>query len=163
MAQEDYPLEALTELRERAKEDAMEALAGALADEEAAKKRVTEAIRELSDAESMRAQKCKEVDEQVASGSASIAQMRTFEHYRLRLFDEEATIQQRIDVLREQAREATRNSERKRTELEDAATQLEAVITHRAGWDAERAIVQQRKEEAAMDEVATRIWREQNQ
>ena len=163
MARESYPLQALTELRERAKDDAMEALAGAIADEEAAKQRVTDAIQALADAREMRARKAREFDADVASGRAGIAQMRTFDHYRLRLIDEEAEMERGIEELRAAARQAAEVTAVKRAELEDAATQLEAVVKHKGGWDAERQVIQQRKDEAAMDEVATRIWREQNQ
>ena len=163
MAKEEYPLQALRELRERAKDDAMEALAGAIAEEEAAKQRVTDAVRELAEARELRARKAREFDADVAAGRAGIAQMRTFDHYRLRLLDEEAAMGARIEELRAAAREAGEVSAARRAELEDAATQLEAVVKHRGGWDAERAMIRQRKDEAAMDEVATRIWREQNQ
>jgi dsRNA-specific ribonuclease len=163
MAKEEYPLQALRELRERAKDDAMEALAGAIAEEEAAKQRVTDAVRELAEARELRARKAREFDADVAAGRAGIAQMRTFDHYRLRLLDEEASMGARIEELRAAAREAGEVSAARRAELEDAATQLEAVVKHRGGWDAERAMIRQRKDEAAMDEVATRIWREQNQ
>jgi dsRNA-specific ribonuclease len=163
MANEEYPLQALRELRERAKDDAMEALAGAIAEEEAAKQRVTDAVRELAEARELRARKAREFDADVAAGRAGIAQMRTFDHYRLRLLDEEAAMGARIEELRAAAREAGEVSAARRAELEDAATQLEAVVKHRGGWDAERAMIRQRKDEAAMDEVATRIWREQNQ
>ena len=44
--------------------------------------------------------------------------------------------------------------------LTDADTQLEAVLSHQAAWQRERDHERQRKEEAAMDDVAARLWKE---
>lgn len=159
---EEYPLQALRELRDRAKQQAMEGLAEALAEVERAAARVKGAVDELASARELRARKVREFDDGVAAGRAGIAQMRTFEHYRQRLLDEERELLEAIEARKAEERRAREASAQARVELEDAATQLEAVVKHRDGWDAERAVIRQRKDEAAMDEVATRIWREQS-
>lgn len=158
-----YELQVLLELREQARESAEDALAeqNALLNER--QQDVTRARQAHRAAVQRKASEVAAFDERVATGAASMGELRMFEGYKRGLA---ADIEEALAGV-ERARQAVRAQEkevaRAQQHLGEAVRELEAVQQHHDAWAQEQRVLEQRKQEAAMDEIAARLWREKNQ
>lgn len=162
MAQEDYELEVLLELRAQAKEQAehehMEQTQELMRRQQAA----AAARQTLTEAEQKRAQACADFDLKLAQSGLDIGRIQAFDDYVRGLKQHEGTLAEKI-IQADRAVDAQRAAIRRAHEaLVQAIKDLEAVETHHAQWQQEQDLITQRKQSDAMDEIASRLWREQN-
>lgn len=159
MADNDYDLEVLLELREKAKEDAEEAVSEAIAEVSRRERAVEDATARLEKARITRKNECDAFDNRCVGGGVGIGQMQQFGDYVRSLKQQEAQMALEIESLRERVLQGRREVEQARAALSESVKELEAVRSHKEQWQKQRDLVARRRESAAMDEVAARLWR----
>jgi flagellar export protein FliJ len=161
MADADYELQVLLELRERAREQAEEAYAAQLSALEARRRAVAEAKQAVVVAQGKRLEEVRAFDAKRHAQGVEIAAWRAFDDYVRGLVAHEAELAGAVRAA-EQAVIAQQAVVKRANEALLAATQeLEAVEQHKEQWRAERRVEQARKDDDAMDDVAVRLWRSQ--
>lgn len=161
MADNQYDLQVLLELRERAAAQAEEALAAQMAALEARRKDVAAAKAAVVAAEQRRLDEVRAFDTRRMAQGVEIAAWRAFDDYVRGLVAHEAELADAVRAA-EQAVIKQQGVVKKANEALIAATQeLEAVEQHKDQWRAEQRREQERKDEDAMDDVAVRLWRSQ--
>ena len=160
MGQGDYELEVLLELREQARDEAREQLAAEVGELERLRQRAQALADELEAAEAERERQCARFDRKCAAGEVGVAQLQTFDDYVRGLRQSERELARRVTDAREDARAQQLAVEAARAELSRTVRELKAVEAHREDWEQQRQQRARRKQDAAMDEVAARLWRE---
>ncbi len=160
MSDNEYELKVLLELRERARDEAQDAYTEQLQVQHTREREAQDARQRLREFHEDAARQRASFDEKVRGGEVGIAQLAMFEDYqrgqRAHAAELEAAIKRADAAVAAQRQQV----ERAQQALTDADTQLEAVLSHQAAWQRERDHERQRKEEAAMDDVAARLWKE---
>lgn len=161
MANEQYELQVLLELREGARKAAEEALAAEMAALEQRRRAASAAREALAQAERGRAAQVEAFDARRMAQGVEIAVWRAFDDYVRGLKAREAELAEGIRAA-DRAVAAQQAQVKRANEALLAATQeVEAVEQHKAQWQAEQRLEQARKEDDAMDDVAVRLWRSQ--
>lgn len=161
MAQDVYELEVLLKLRERARDQAQEDAASALTEQARCQAHVLECEAARERALAQRKRESEAFDNQCASGQVGIAQMQQFGDYLRALTQKERALAQDIERAEHEVELAREEVARAQAALTQAAKQLKAVQSHREGWQQEQDQLARRRQDAAMDEIASRRWREQ--
>jgi flagellar export protein FliJ len=161
MANEQYDLQVLLDLREGARKAAEEALAAEMAVLEQRRRAAVAAREALAQAERGRVAEVAAFDARRMAQGVEIAVWRAFDDYVRGLKAREAELAEAIRAA-ERAVVAQQAQVKRANEALLAATQeVEAVEQHRAQWQAEQRLEQARKDDDAMDDVAVRLWRSQ--
>jgi|AP45_3_1055517.scaffolds.fasta_scaffold29151_2 flagellar export protein FliJ len=163
MADNDYDLEVLLELRTKAKDDAEEAVSEAIAEVSRREHAVQDARSGLEKARITRKKECDAFDNRCVGGGVGIGQIQQFGDYVRALEANEDQIEIEIERLLARVQQGRREVEMARSALAEAVKELEAVRSHKEQWQKERDLVARRRESAAMDEVAARLWRKNKQ
>lgn len=157
-----YRLQALLEIRERAKKEAEEIFAQA-----------TQALREEQDKLAAEERRLEEMIEdrhrrresyarQLASGEMKVTDQSNAYRYIERLKEKEAEQQTVIDAQREQVREAEKEMRRCQAALVEAARELEALVKHKEKWAEQVKRERMMREENIMDEIGQTIFQQRS-
>ncbi len=158
---EEYPLEALLDIRERERDEAERALAREMAELERRQQTVKKRTAELEDIRGRKKSAREEADAAMSDGM-SIAQMGMHDEYVRGLDIEEASARERVDDAMQNVARQRRTVEKARAALEHAQKELLAVEKHHENWQQEEAIIARRKASNEMDEIAMRLWQKEN-
>ena len=159
---DDYDLEVLLELREQKKEGAEQEYADAVAELGRRKEylaRQREALREMV---AQRERERERFARRRDAGEATSGELVQFRGYIRGLKQDEAEMEAEIERAEEAVETQQERVGQAREGLSEAIRELEAVEQHREEWEAEQQRVTKRRESSAMDDVAARIWRENN-
>lgn len=162
MADEDYDLEVLLELREQEMEAAEQEYAEELQElkrrEEFVKKKRTE----LKEARERRQAECDKFDERRLNGEVQPMEYRQFEQFVEGMKQDEEQLESAVQRAEDAVEDQAEWVEEARQKMAEATKNLKAVERHKEDWEAEQEVIAKRKQSASMDEVASRIWREKN-
>lgn len=161
MSDDEYDLEVLLELREDEKEEAQQAYADEMQELERRKDYV-ESLR--GEREALRAERREwreEFDRRRSEEGLGPEEAQQYENYLRGLKSDESDLDEEIERARRAVEEQRRRVEEAREALNEAIKQLEAVERHREDWEEEQERLQRRKEAERMDDIAARIWREE--
>lgn len=162
MEDEEYELEVLLELRESEKDEARRAHADEMEELER-RKSYAESLRgELRELRDERREWRDEFERRRAEEGLGSGEARQYENYLRGLRADEEDLEREIERAEEAIREQRERVEEAREELNEAAKQLEAVERHREDWEQQRQRRERRREAERMDDIAARIWREEN-
>lgn len=162
MSQEEYQLSVLLELRAQAKEQAEQKHLDETLELQRRQGAAQQARQTLKDAERARQDACDNFDRQLGQSDFNIAAVRAFDDYVRGMQQNERVLADKI-IEADRAVELQRQSIKRAHEaLIQAVKELEAVVAHHQEWKQEQALLTQRKQSDAMDEIAARLWREQN-
>ncbi len=157
---DDYDLDVLFRLRKEERDLAEERYGDAMAAHRACGKKVQKLEQRHRELIGERKQKCREFDEELAAGPATMARMQGFDRYIAGLRQREEEAWSRVETARQKRRRARREMERAHDELLAAVRQLKAVEKHREKWRAAKTVEEKRRVSAKMDDVASRVWRQ---
>lgn len=160
MAQDAYELQVLLELRERARDEAQDEVAVQVAALTQCEKAVRAVEQKLRDAITKREQLRKDYDQRATQGDMLARQLYNVTNYLRGLREDEALIGEEIEQARKHVVTQQQCVTDARQSLMKAATELEAVLSHHTKWRDEQRVLAERKESSAMDDIATRLWRE---
>jgi flagellar export protein FliJ len=159
---DDYDLEVLLELREQKKEGAEQAYADAVAELGRRKEYLARRREALREAVARREAEEDAFAERRDAGEATSGELVRFRGFIRGLKEDETELEAEIARAEEAVDDQRARVEQLRDELSEAIRELEAVEQHRAEWEAEQEQVAKRRESSRMDDVAARIWRENN-
>ena len=157
----EYKLQVLLKLRGQERELAEESYAEAMAVHRALSEKVRRLKKEHGAMIEVRRQKCRAFDEEVVANSLSVAEINGFDHHLQGLRAREEEIWDKVEMARDEERQARRRMELAHRELVEAVRQLKAVEKHQEKWSAQKALEEQRRASTRDDELAARVWREQ--
>jgi flagellar biosynthesis chaperone FliJ len=153
-----YRLQALLELRERAKEEAEQAFSlalEALETETAEQKRLEQ---ELETRKAERKQKVGAYLDQVMARGAGINGLDMMSRHEERLKDEEAQLARELERQKEAVAAAEKQVEQRRREMAEAAKELKAIEKHRETWQKQLRAERQAKEELSQEEIGNALF-----
>ncbi len=159
---EEYNLQALLELREQQQQNAEDEYATEIQELRRREEFVTKKKRELAEAVAGREQACREHDERLSAGGLSLIEINAFDGYLAGMRQDEAALKESIERARRSCEQQKRAVAQAKQELIEATKELKAVQKHREQWQEEQTTREQRRRSAAMDEVASRRWMEEN-
>lgn len=162
MAQDDYELEVLLDLREQAQTDAEESYAGCVADLERAREFAGKMRAKLDQARQQTRQAKAERDQKLSAGGR-LAELMAHDDWIDALRQAETQAAEALDRALKQVEAHRRQVDQAKQALIEATRQLEAVKKHREQWESEQARLAERRQSAAMDEIAARRWMERNE
>lgn len=157
---EEYDLDVLLRLRKKERDAAEQRYADAMEAHQKLGKEVQQLERRHRKMIQKRKRECRQFDDDIADGPATLAQIQKFDHYVKGLRDREEEAWRRADKARKKRRRARRKMEQAHDELLDAVRQLKAVEKHREKWAKQKEVEQKRRQAEKMDELAARTWRE---
>lgn len=156
-----YRLQALLEIRERAKKEAEEAFAEAmqmLAEEQARLRQEEENLeRMIAD----RHRRREDYARKLASGEMKVTDQSNAYRFIERLKEKEVEQQTVIDAQKEQVREAEKEVKRAQDALVLATQELKALEKHKEKWLEEVRRERMLREENTMDEIGQAIFQQQ--
>ncbi len=153
-----YRLQALLDIRARAKEEAEQAFSAAvkaLEKEKAEQKRLEE---ELAQRKAERKQKVDAYLQQVMAKGAGINGLNMMNRFEERLKDEEAQLALEIERQKEAVKVAERQVEQRRREMAEAAKELKAIEKHKENWAKQIRAERQAKEELNQEEIGNTLF-----
>jgi flagellar biosynthesis chaperone FliJ len=153
-----YRLQALLELRERAKEEAEQAFSNAvqaLEKEKVEQKRLEE---ELEKRKAERKQKVLDHLQQVMARGAGVSGLTHMNRYEDRLKEEEARLALELERRKEAVQSAERRVEQRRLEMAEAAKELKALEKHKETWQKQVRAERQAKEELAQEDIGNTLF-----
>ncbi len=153
-----YRLQALLEMRERAKEEAEQAFSNAvkaLEKEKAEQKRLEQ---ELERREAERKQKVMAYLQQVMAKGAGVNGLNMMSRYEERLKDEEARLALEIERQKEVVTAAEKQVEQRRREMAEAAKELKAIEKHKENWQKQVKAERQQREELTQEEIGSALF-----
>lgn len=161
MTSEAYELQVLLELRQGEREQAEAVFAEAVGELEKVRRRVREAQGRWERVEAQRRQGAQTFDERARQKGMALVELQNIDRYLegLRQLSDEA--QQALSRVQEEEQRAQRQVHAAQRAMQGAISALKAVESHHEAWSDEQRTISRRKAEAQMDEVATRLWREQ--
>ena len=160
MAQEAYELQVLMDLREQARDEAQDLVAARVAELHQAQLVVKALEQKLRDAIQNRLSLREKYSREAATSGGLAGGLYQVSNYLRALEEDERQIEREIEGSKKNVISAQRSVDDARKQLVEAATELEAVISHHQQWAAEQRVLADRKQSAAMDDIAARIWRE---
>jgi flagellar biosynthesis chaperone FliJ len=153
-----YRLQALQDIRERAKKDAEQAFSDA---NEALKKEKAELQRLIDDLERRKRERKAKVAaylQEVMAKGAGINGMNMMSRFEQRLKDEEAQVALDVERQNEAVKVAERLLERRRQEMADATMELKAIEKHRETWQKQVKYERQQREELNQEEIGNALF-----
>ncbi len=161
MSDDDYDLQALLELRENARDEAEQRYADEMRELERRREYVAEMRAELEAAVDRRESERERLGRRRTSGEASLAELGQFENYLRGMREDEKALRDEVERAEQAVDEQREYVDEAHEEMVEAVRQLEAVERHRDDWEADRARREKRRRASEMDDIATRIWREE--
>lgn len=159
---EEYDLQVLLELREREKDQAEQEYAEELQELERREDYLETKRQELQEAVEKRERECEKFDRRKVNGDVRPNEYRQFEKYVEGMRLDEQQIEEAIVRAEEAVEEQQEYVDEARERMAEATKQLKAVERHKEDWEEEQEMKAKREQSAQMDQVASRIWREQN-
>ncbi len=154
-----YRLQALLEMRERAKEEAEQAFSDAVKALEKQKAELKRLEQELETRKAERKQKVMAYLQQImAKGTAGPNSFTLMNRYEERLKDEEAQLALEIEQQKEAVKAAEKLVEQKRWEMAEAAKELKAIEKHKENWQKQIRAERQAKEELNQEEIGNTLF-----
>ncbi len=153
-----YRLQALQDIRERAKKDAEQAFSAA---SEALKKEKAELQRLVDELERRKRERKEKVAaylKEVMAKGAGIKGMNMMSRFEERLKDEEAQVALEVERQREAVKVAERLVERRRQEMTDATMELKAIEKHKENWLKQVKYERQQREELNQEEIGNALF-----
>jgi flagellar biosynthesis chaperone FliJ len=153
-----YRLQALLDIRTRAKEEAEQAFSNAvkaLEKEKAEQKRLEQ---ELEQRKAERKQKVAAYLQQVIAKGGGVSGFTMMNRFEERLKDEEAQLALEIERQKEAVKVAERQVEQKRREMAEAAKELKAIEKHKETWTKQLRAERQAKEELNQEEIGNTLF-----
>jgi hypothetical protein len=153
----EYRMQALLEIRQRAKEAAEQAFAEALRAVAAAKQRQKEMEEDLARRKAERKARVDAYLKEIlakGTGAGGLVQMSRFEQ---RLKDEEAALALEIEAQKERVRQAEAEAEQKRAEMAEAAKELKAIEKHKEAWAKQVKAEREKREELVQEEIGSAL------
>ncbi len=153
-----YRLQALQDMRARAKEEAEQAFASAV---EALKKEKAELQRLVDDLERRKRERKEKVAaylKEVMAKGAGINGLNMMGRFEERLKDEEAQVALETQRQQESVKVAERLVEQRRRQMADAAMELKAIEKHRETWQKQVKYERQQREELNQEEIGNALF-----
>lgn len=157
---DDYDLEVLLELRQRERDEAEQRYVEAMEDHRRLGRRIQELEHRRREMVSKRERERRSFEQKMADGGGKLAEIQSFDRYVAGLRDEEQKLVDKLEGLRRQHRRAREAMEQAHDEMVDAVRDLEAVNEHYESWRRQKETDERRRREAKMDDVAARMWRD---
>lgn len=152
-----YRMQALLEIRERAKEQAEQAFAEAqravVAERQKQKVMEEDLVRRRSERKARVDAFIKEIMAR-GTGAGGLQQMGRFEQ---RLKDEEAALELEIEAQKERVRQAEQLAEQRRAEMAEAAKELKAIEKHKEAWAKQVKEEREKREELVQEEIGSAL------
>ena len=161
MANDEYELKTLLKMRERERDQAESAYAAEMQELERRKALVQERQAERDALAASRHRRQEAFDTKMAEG-VDLAAMQQFDEYLQGVQIELTDMDAAIEAARQRVRKQQRVADERKQALIEAETSLKAVEKHREKWAEEQAVVARRKQSDALDEIASRLWQENN-
>lgn len=154
-----YRLQALLEIRERAKEEAENAFSDAVKAAEKQKAELKRMEQELEKRKAERKQKVQEYLQQImAKGNTGPNAFTSMNRYEERLKDEEAQLALEIEQQKEAVKVAEKLVEQRRREMAEAAKELKAIEKNKETWQKQVRAERQAKEELNQEEIGNTLF-----
>jgi flagellar export protein FliJ len=153
-----YRLQALLDMRARAKEDAEQAFSAAvkaLEKEKAEQKRLEQ---ELEQRKAERKQKVEAYLQQVMARGGGINGLTMMNRFEERLKDEEAQLALEVERQQEAVKVAEKLVEQRRREMAEAARELKAIEKHKENWAKQIRAERQAREELNQEEIGNTLF-----
>ena len=157
---DEYDLQALLDLRQNERDQAEQRYADEIRELDRRKSYLANKRDELQTAVEERKSERRKLDRRRNAGDASIAELEQFRAYLRGMKEDEARIRTEIDRAKEAVDDQRARVEVAREKLGEATRELKAVERHRDDWEVERQVAEKREEAARMDDIAARIWRD---
>ncbi|RAL24913.1 hypothetical protein DL240_01510 [Lujinxingia litoralis] len=161
MTSEAYELQVLLELRQGEREQAEAVFAEAVAGLERVRQRVREAQRVWESREAKRRQGAQDFDARARQKGLALGELQTMDRYLEGLRYQCSEAQEELARVQEEERVAQRQVHAAQRAMQGAISALKAVESHHETWQDEQKTRARRRAEMQMDEIATRLWREQ--
>lgn len=160
---QEYELDVLRALREKAKSDAEDDIAAQIAQGHALERAHQQAVVVLEQARASRKAACVTFDEKIVAQGTSPGAMRQFDEYLRGLKAHETDLDEAITRASNEVSAHQVVIDRAHATLIEAVRELKAVESHHEVWLKEQRTIAQRKQSHAMDDIASRLWRESNE
>lgn len=157
---DSYELAALLKIREQQQEDAQEEYAREIQELQRREQFVLKKEQELVAHQQARRAACVAHDQQRFTGSLSMMEIQRFDIYLDGLGVDEENLKEEIERAKRSCTQQQAEVARAKQGLVEATRELKAVQKHRENWQSDQAREQARRDSAAMDEVAARLWME---
>lgn len=153
-----YRLQALQDMRTRAKEEAEQAFSSAIKALEKEKVELQRLIDDLEQRKRERKAKVAAYLKEVMFKGAGINGMNMMSRFEERLKDEEAQVALEVERQREAVKVAERLVEQRRREMAEAAKELKAIEKHRENWQKQVKYERQQREELNQEEIGNALF-----
>lgn len=153
-----YRLQALQDMRARAKEEAEQAFSAAIKALEKEKQELQRLIDDLERRKRERKEKVAAYLKEVMAKGAGINGMNMMSRFEERLKDEEAQVALEVERQREAVKVAEKLVERRRQEMADAAMELKAIEKHKENWLKQVKYERQQREELNQEEIGNALF-----
>ena len=153
-----YRLQALQDMRTRAKEEAEQAFSDALKALEKEKVALKKLEEDLERRKAERKQKVMAYLAEVMAKGAGINGMNMMSRFEQRLKDEEAQVALDVERQKEVVKVAERTVEVKRRDMAEAAKELKAIEKHRETWQKQIRAERAAKEELTQEEIGNALF-----
>lgn len=153
-----YRLQALQDMRARAKEEAEQAFSAAIKALEKEKADLKKLEDDLERRKAERKQKVMAYLQEVMAKGAGINGMNMMSRFEQRLKDEEAQVALEVERQKEVVKVAERTVEQKRREMAEAAKELKAIEKHRETWQKQIRAERAAKEELTQEEIGNALF-----
>lgn len=155
-----YELAALLKIRAQQQEDAEEEYAREIQELQRRERFVQQKQQELAAREDARRAACIEHDQKRFAGALTMVEIQRFDGYLDGLRVDETNLKEEIERAGRSCEQQQTEVARAKQGLIEATKELKAVQKHRENWQSDQAREQARRDSAAMDEVAARLWME---
>lgn len=162
MSDEEYDLEVLLEIRENEKDEAQQTYADEMEELERRKASVDSLREELETLRGERREWRDEFGRRRRQEGFEPGEAKRYENYLRALTSDEAELSGEVERAEAAVREQRERVAEARGALDEAIKRLEAVERHREDWEEERERLERREKARRMDDIAARIWREEN-
>lgn len=153
-----YRLQALMDMRARAKEEAEQAFSNAIKELEKEKAELQRLEDDLERRKRERKQKVMAYLQEVMAKGAGINGMNMMNRFEQRLKDEEEQVALEVERQKEVVKVAERTVEQKRREMAEAAKELKAIEKHKETWQKQIRYERQQKEEMTQEEIGSALF-----
>lgn len=153
-----YRLQALQDIRTRAKDAAEQAFSEAIQALEKEKAALQALEEDLERRKQERKQKVSAYLAEVMAKGAGINGMNMMNRFEERLKDEEAQVALDVERQREVVKVAERTVEQRRREMAEAAKELKAIEKHRENWQKQVRAERQAREELTQEEIGNALF-----
>lgn len=153
-----YRLQALQDIRTRAKDEAEQAFSDAIKALEKEKAHLKKLEEDLERRKQERKQKVMAYLQEVMAKGAGINGMNMMSRFEQRLKDEEAQVALEVERQKEVVKVAERTVEVKRRDMAEAAKELKAIEKHRENWQKQIRAERAAKEELTQEEIGNALF-----